>query len=349
MENTENIAPRANSFLLGQEQAEQVILEAWKSHKMHHAWLICGPKGCGKATLAYRIARFLFAAQDGQGYASLFVAQDSSIFKQVAECSYPDLKVLERSWTETDRKKIIKAVQNGEILGQEDLADFKKSAFIKVDEVREAADFLSKTAYQNGWKVVIIDSVDDMNKNSANALLKILEEPSAKTVLLLVCHNGAKILPTIRSRCAKLNLHPLKEEQVESLLRRYRPQLDENKIMQLGKLSCGSIGKAISYADNEVLELYGEFLRLVGSSAKESEILDFCADVSKNEDKFVMLEELAEKYFKELIFSKTNVENAYEIWQKTKKMFADCTDVNMDKNLMLIDLIHKIRKLNNVC
>ena len=122
--------------------------------------------------------------------------------------AHPDLKIIERDYTDTDRRKILKAIKEGEQLSDEEMKGLKKSAFIRVDDVRTINEFLTKRSADNNWRIVIIDSIDDMNPASANAVLKILEEPPYKTVMMLISHNPNKLLPTIRSRCAKLQLPP---------------------------------------------------------------------------------------------------------------------------------------------
>ena len=242
----EDFSPQNNNYLLGQEEAENTFLQAWKNNTLHHAWILSGEKGIGKATLAYRIARFLLCTDSNkkQQYTSLNISPDNPIFQQVANDSHPDLMVLERDYTETDKRKIISAIRKGEAMDDEELSNLKKSAFIRVDDVRKVNDFLAKTSFNDGWRVVIIDSADDMNKSAANALLKILEEPPAKTILLLISHNSGMLLPTICSRCAKLPLKILTVGEVGSLLRRYRSELSEAMIARLVEMSGGSIGKA---------------------------------------------------------------------------------------------------------
>lgn len=121
---------------------------------------------------------------------------------------------------------MLKAIKDGAALDESELKGLKKSAFIRIDDVRGSTNFWPKSS-GDGWRAVIIDSIDDMNPASANALLKILEEPPAKSILLLISHNVGQLLPTIRSRCTKLVLKPLSDNAVASLLRRYRPELDE--------------------------------------------------------------------------------------------------------------------------
>ena len=168
MSDAKDINPRNNNYLIGQEKAEEMFLQAWKSENLHHAWILSGRKGVGKATLAYRITRFMLWANisDKNNYTSLNVPENSPIFKQVSDGSHPDLKVLERGFTETDKRKVIKAIQNGEPMNDDELARLKKSAYIRIDEVREAVDFLSRTSFNDGWRIVIIDSADEMNRNA---------------------------------------------------------------------------------------------------------------------------------------------------------------------------------------
>lgn len=343
-----NISPQNNGFLIGQSEAEEIFLRAWQAGTLHHAWILGGPRGIGKATLAYRIARFLFWADQNlkMQYTSLNVPENSDIFQQVACGSYPDLSVLECDYIEADKKKIISAIRKGEAMDEDELANLKKSAFIRVDDVRKATEFLSKTSFNNGWRVVIFDSADDMNRNAANALLKILEEPPAKTILLLVSHNPALLLPTIRSRCAKLPMHILQNNDVASLLRRYRPSLNEKMIELLCDMCAGSIGKALTYADINAVDIYETLCKLLYAKRNMStrQLLDFCTEMSKDAQKFDILYELIIKILRENMNSCADKEELYACWNEARQMFADCVSVNMDKRLMLISLLTQISK-----
>lgn len=344
----QNINPRNNNYLLGQNKAEEMFLQAWKNNQLHHAWIISGRKGVGKATLAYRIARFLLWADRDkkEEYNSLNVPESSPIFKQVADGSHPDLKVLERGFTDTDKRKVIKAIQNGEPMSDDELSGLKKSAFIKIDEVREAVDFLAKTSFNNGWRIVIIDSADEMNRNAENSLLKILEEPPAKTIILLICNNLGKLLPTIRSRCVRLNLEQLKTTEVASLLRRYRSDLNEKTVAKISEMSKGSIGKALQYADFDAAGIYDELCRIILSKKPNlNDMLDFCKGLATDGEKFALSEELFDKFLHEYMEQGKNSQEVYKCWQNMSKMFADCANINMDKTLMLLNLINSIIKV----
>jgi len=346
MAENENILPQNNGFLLGQTEAEDIFLRAWKNGALHHAWILGGPQGIGKATLAYRIARFLLWADEKNksAYFSLHTPENSPIFQQIASSSHPDLKVLERDYTETDRRKIVGAIRKGEPLSEDELAGLKKSAFIRVDDVRKINEFLGKTSFNDGWRVVIIDSADDMNKSAANALLKILEEPPAKTILLLISHNPGALLPTIRSRCAKLPLHTLKNNDVASLLRRYRPNLSETMIAKLAEMSDGSIGKAIRYADYDAVEIYDKLATILYAKRNFSlsKLLDFCNSATSDEEQFSLLQELLLKFIKENMAECKDAEALYACWQDVRKGFADCANINMDKRLMLVNMLSAI-------
>lgn len=344
-----NIAPRNNSFLLGQTEAEEVFLKAWKSNTMHHAWILTGPKGVGKATLAYRIARFLLWADDSkkENYNSLNIPEDSAVFKQVAMGSHPDLMVVERDYIEADRKKIIKSLQKGEIPDEEDLSSMKKSAFIRVDDVRKVNEFLAKTSFNDNWRIVIIDSADEMNKNAANALLKILEEPPAHTVLLLISHNAGLLLPTIRSRCAKLPLQMLEVSETASLLRRYRPDLKEAMIAKIAEMCPQSIGQAIKYADLDAVGMYDGLCKILYAKQKFllNDLLEFCTAATADVTNFDLVQELILKFIRENMAHCQDVETLYACWDETNRKFSDCQNINMDKRQMLINLLTKICKV----
>jgi DNA polymerase-3 subunit delta' len=186
--------PRATTALYGHAEAEQAFLDAYRG-RMPHAWLIGGARGIGKATLAYRMARFVFAHPDpdtGRTATSLSLPADHPAVHRVAAQAHSDLLVLER--TEGDNGKL--------------------RTVITVDQVRRTVSFFGSTAGEGGWRVCIVDSADELNPAGANALLKILEEPPEKSLLLVVTHAPGRLLPTIRSRCRRLALRPLHESDV---------------------------------------------------------------------------------------------------------------------------------------
>lgn len=218
--------PRANPLLLGQGAAEATLLEAMRAGRLHHAWLLTGPQGVGKATLAFRFARRLLA---GRGEADLLALDPRHpTFRRVAAWAHADLLTVERAWDEK-RKRL-----RGEIV---------------VADVLRIADFLHLTPAEGGWRVVVLDGAEDLNRSAANALLKVLEEPPPRAVLLLVCSAAGRLLPTIRSRCRRLGLGRLPEAEVEALLARYLPETLPAEQARLAGLAEGSIGRALALAE----------------------------------------------------------------------------------------------------
>jgi DNA polymerase-3 subunit delta' len=191
--------PREQFSLVGHGEAEAAFLDGWREGRLHHAWLIGGPQGIGKATLAYRVARFLLAHKTpGAPVTGLDVSPDHPAARQVAAQSHPDLAIVRRGLR-----------KDGKAYASE----------ILVDHVRRALDLFGSTAGGGGYRVCIVDSADDLNANSANALLKLVEEPPPRSIFLIVSHAPQRVLPTIRSRCRRLQLRPLANSDVAHVVR----------------------------------------------------------------------------------------------------------------------------------
>ena len=231
-------APRENPLLLGHEAAEQVIIDAIGDGRLHHAWLIAGPQGIGKATLAFRFARALMARSRG----TLELDPALPVFRRVATRAHADLLTLERPV---------------------DTKTGKLKAEIPVDTIRTVAPFLHLTPAEGGWRVVVVDGAEHMNRNAANALLKLLEEPPVRAILLLTCATPGRLLPTLRSRCRALRLDRLDDRVVADLLGRYRPETSSGDIADLVRLAEGSIGRALLLADEDGVRLSGMVGRLL--------------------------------------------------------------------------------------
>jgi DNA polymerase-3 subunit delta' len=244
-------APRRNPDLIGHQAAIHALARAAESGRLPHAILLGGPRGIGKATLAFRFARWLLARPaDGEGlfglppHGDLAIDQNHPVARRIAANGHADLLTVERAW-DPKRKRL-----KGEIV---------------VDDVRAVAGFFHLTASEGGWRIVIIDGADEMNRNAANALLKILEEPPQGALLLLVCHAVGRMLPTIRSRCRTITLQTLAEDEVISLLRQHRPTLAPDDAAGLARLAEGSIGRALELADAGGIPLYRAISALIGS------------------------------------------------------------------------------------
>lgn len=236
--------PRLTPRLFGQAAAERAFLRAVGDGRLHHGWLITGPRGIGKATLAWRIARFLRAGGDEGGGLfgapeSLDVAPDHPVASLVAAGSDPGILSLTRSLNP----------DTGRMRSQ-----------IVVDDVRRLREFFGLSAAEGGWRVVIVDPADEMNANAANALLKALEEPPRRAMLLLVAHQPSALLPTIRSRCRELRLAPLGAADMEQALAQALEAVEDSAA--LAELSGGSVGEAIRLTSGGVA-LYAEIVQLM--------------------------------------------------------------------------------------
>jgi DNA polymerase III subunit delta' len=237
--------PRETAVFIGQDAVLARAARAIRGGRPPQGWLISGPPGIGKATLAYRIARYLlaFGARD-TGPEDLSVPASDPNAIHLAAGSHPGLLVLKRGINE----------KTGKLMSE-----------LPVNEVRRLNGFFGMTSGAGGWRVAIVDTADDMNPNAANAILKLLEEPPARAMLILIANRPGQLLPTIRSRCQRLDLRPLDEAVVRDALKDYLPDADERA--SLARLSGGSIGAALRLASGEGRELAAEADRLIENAA----------------------------------------------------------------------------------
>jgi len=241
-------APRETTALFGHRDAEQTLLAAYRSGRIPHAWLIGGAQGIGKATLAYRMARFVLAHSDSAAQAvqnadSLYVDQDHPVARQVSNGSHGGLLTLERALNEKGAM----------------------SSVITIKDSRETIGFFGSTAASvGGWRVCVVDTVDELNTNASNQLLKILEEPPARSLFLLISHAPARVLATIQSRCRKLPLRPLETDDVIQAaaeaggLTRRDPALAE-----AADAAEGSVARALTLLGGQSLGLHQRTLDLL--------------------------------------------------------------------------------------
>jgi DNA polymerase-3 subunit delta' len=223
--------PRDRFDLVPSPEAETAFLDAQARGRLHHAWLLCGPEGVGKATFAYRAARRLLGAAPDPSRGPLGARPDDPVSRLVSAQSHPDLLVLER------------LSEGGKI---------KKS--ISVDQARDLPEFFSKSPSQASYRVAIIDAADDLNLNAANALLKVLEEPPERGVLFLVTHAPGRLLATIRSRCRRLTFAPWTEAAVAALVSR-QTDLPQDEAVRIAAMARGSPGAALALATAANLEV----------------------------------------------------------------------------------------------
>lgn len=223
--------PRLVFELQGQAAAEESFEDARRRGRLHHAWLLTGSEGVGKATFAYRAARRLLGASADPGGGILSSDPLHPVSRQVAARSHPDLMVLEREGP-----------------------DGKPRRIIPVDEARKLAEFFSKSPANAPHRVAIIDAADDLNPNAANAILKTLEEPPPSGVLLMVSHAPGRLLPTIRSRCRRLAFQPLSLEATAAFVEA-RADANPEDALRLARMAEGAPGKALVLAAANALAM----------------------------------------------------------------------------------------------
>lgn len=334
--------PRKNPDLLGHEWAERQFLDAWNAGRLPHAWLITGPRGIGKASFAFRTARFVLAG--GAAEAGLFgetapetlaLAADHPVFRRVASGGHADMMTLERGIDpKTERRRSV----------------------IVVDDVRAVGSFLSLTPAEGGWRVVVVDAADELNVNAANALLKTLEEPSDRTLILLVSHAPGRLPATIRSRCCRIALRPLGAETVTALLSRYRPDLEADDAATLTGLAEGSIGRALQLAGEGGLDLYRDLDALL-EALPDMDIAaahGFGDRIARRgaEEKFRTATELLGWWVArtiragaaEMASRQGGLDRWMEVWDKINRLAVQSDALNLDRKQVMLSLFFAVQR-----
>ncbi|MDL2340611.1 MAG: DNA polymerase III subunit delta' [Pseudomonadota bacterium] len=231
-------------MILGQDRAVEQFASAWASRKLHHAWLLAGPKGVGKASFAAAAARRVLAEAAGPGFdlPLLDSPPDHPMVKLIDAGSHPDMRWLERLPKE-----------KGDGLKQN----------ISIDQVRALGEFMGMTAAMSDWRVAVIDTLDDLNKEASNALLKMLEEPPANTIFFLVSNAPGKLLPTIRSRCRRLDFQALDDDAMASILELAAPSLGTAARRRLVAMAGGSAGRALAFSELGLAKLEDSALAIL--------------------------------------------------------------------------------------
>lgn len=353
-EDDDRLTPRTNPDLIGHAEAEAAVVAAWQSGRFPHAWLICGPQGVGKATFAYRMARWVLAGGDGgsggglfgDAPQSLYLPPDSGTFRRIISGGHPDFRALTRPEGKT---------------------------VIPVDDVRGIIHFIHQTPAESEWKAIVIDSADELNTNGANAVLKVLEEPPPNTVFLLVSHAPGRLLPTIRSRCRKLVLEGLSEADMLTLLQQHAPDLSEVDARLLAQLGEGSIGTALDYAAAGGLDLFRAAMVLLSDPARpNAQQLYGLADmlsVKSAENAYNAFRTLLDWWMKRAIRAKAtgirpttvlqdeenalnqwqalgSLETSMALWEKLTGLLAQSDNpANLDKRQLIVSAFLEIQKV----
>ncbi len=341
--------PREIDRVFGHEATLREFADAFESGRMHHAWLLVGPEGIGKATLAYSLARWVLAEGD-QGREA--IDRDHPVFRKVAALSHPNLLLIRRSWNDKSKRY---------------------SQWIGVEEVRRLRAFLGHSAGEGAWRVIIIDRADELNQNAANALLKALEEPPARTVFLLISSAEGRLPVTIRSRARILRVTALGEADLEkavkAALARDGHEADAETLATALALSQGSVRRALELVSSEGIELYGEIAaalaalpdlegmrlhrtveRLAGST--DTERLDLylalLLGLIERLIRFAATGEGATQQEQRLasgLISPANLANWAEAWEAISEARAEVFALNLDRSLLVLETWFRLQAI----
>jgi DNA polymerase III subunit delta' len=340
--------PRATTALSGHTAAQETFASQFASGRMHHAWLLAGREGIGKATLAYKIARYALAAPEERGHGGpnsdpLAVAPGSIAAGQVRALSHPGLMVIRRPW---DAR----------------LKRFTTS--IPIDEVRRIKSFLAHASTSEAWRIVIVDRADELNINAANALLKSLEEPPARTLFLLITAQPGELLPTIRSRCRRLELSPLADQDlldaaVAAIAAAEAVEIDVAALPQLTPVARGSVRRLLMLARSEGVALHGK-LRAILSSLPALDWLQVhsLADevtAAGADQRFEQLLEVLTEMVSQLVraralgaaagddglaerlIARDGLATWAELWETVQRKRAETSELNLDRKALLLE------------
>lgn len=346
------IPPVSNPELHGHKDAEAQLFRLIKQQKLPHAIMLAGPQGIGKATLAYRLAKYLLSGQ------------------QPAEATmglFGEEPVEESLKTEADHPAIQRMIAgtHGDLLVIQPQFDEKKKTSadtIFIEQVRKVVDFMHHTPSESSWRVVIVDPAEAMNTNAANALLKVLEEPPAQALLILVSHQPGRLLPTIRSRCRVMNLQAPSADATASIFAQQQSGADDATLQQLLQLAQGSPGLALQFHEQGALTLYHQLLACLQSGDAQA-IQKFAADAAKAAPqqwpviRAMLLQALYRLSLSQRLtdaFTPLDAEEKtafdalsrmqplpywLELWEKAETLLAQVTSLTLDKKQVLISLL----------
>ncbi|MEQ9435643.1 DNA polymerase III subunit delta' [Hyphomonas sp.] len=286
--------------LVGHKAAEQAFLAAHSSGKLHHAWLIEGPTGIGKSRLAFRLAAFILGAR-GPGDAPLDAPEDEPVMQKFLAGGHPDLRIVQLELNDKGKPR----------------------QDITIDQVRSLNHFFTLKPAMGGWRVGIIDALDELNRNASNALLKTLEEPPASSIMFLVNHGSKPILPTIRSRCRTLRLNPLSTDDTARVLEMV------NAPNEARTLARGRPGLGIRLSTPNGLQASNAARALLRSMPKPNDALLTAAVQAANTDS-TALQAFSEEVLNWLADRANDNPEAAEAWLRTSRLLGEADALNME-------------------
>tara|TARA_R110002124_G_scaffold64985_2_gene177578 strand:+ start:382976 stop:384130 length:1155 start_codon:yes stop_codon:yes gene_type:complete len=338
----------ASTDYWGDDKLEEYLLDLYNADRLPHGMIFSGVQGIGKATFAYRLARFLLKeseSNDDLSGGGLFgeaepmkadtmrISNEDPVFAQVESAAHLDFKLVETEFKpkSTERRTIIDVAQ-----------------------IRKISDFLRlKSSNENGWRIVLIDDADLMNRNAQNALLKVLEEPPKRTLIILICHRLGAMLPTIRSRCQTFAFDPLSDQKITELIEQINPALSAAELDLVLSMSNGSLGRAIELTDEKSFEVISDLQNALSAWPKlDWPSLHMLADrLAMNKDDvtrptfknymFWLFSEciktkvnrsfLSDQWLKDMT-AQYDVKQLLELQDKLKQHFSDCERGSLDRS-----------------
>jgi DNA polymerase-3 subunit delta' len=347
--------PRENPHLVGHDEAEDTLWTGYHSGRLGHAWLIAGQRGIGKATLAFRFARYVLAcpgpsSDDARRPANLTVAPDHPVFRRVAGRGHADMATVERTVNQ----------KTGRLRGE-----------ITVADARTLPRFFATTAAEGGWRIAVVDCVEEMNRQAANSLLKILEEPPRYALIMLVSHAPGGVLPTIRSRCRRLPLRPLDQVALVALLAAQFPKFSAADNLALARLSSGSPGRAFPLAAAGGLAVYRDMVVLLESLPKldgaalhrfsdrlardataelyraaRELLLAWLARMVRETASGTTIEDIVpgERALMQRLSAGRGLDRWVEVWENIGRLFVQADSVNLDKKQVVMSAFTALEK-----
>jgi DNA polymerase III subunit delta' len=306
--------PRFAARVVGHGDAEQAFTVSFASGRPHHAWLMSGPKGIGKATLAYAFARHVLSQS----------MAPEQVSRWVHARAHPDLAVLERSFNDAKPRKL--------------------RSEISVDDVRQFIDFFARTSSGGGWRVGLVDPVDELSTEASNALLKLVEEPPAKTIILLVCHAPGRALRTLRSRCRTLVLTGLNEYETNNVLNALplEPAVSPQVLAQAAGISGGSPGLALQLMQSEGAKAFQTFLaaRRLDATLRQSVGQHFSTRAAAQFDFDVFIDLLLEWLGKQA--KSQNANTIAKLHSDLSRQKAVVSGYNLDRRVAVMDALAQV-------
>lgn len=334
--------PRERYVFFGHNAAEQELLSAFRQNKMAQAWIIGGPEGIGKATLAWRLARFLSAYPDSsveavQNAQSLEITSQHPVARLIHAQAFSEIFLLRREWNEKTKKFFTE---------------------IRVDDVRKIIGAFHHSSGLGGWRIAIIDRADDLNRSAANALLKLIEEPPQKSLFLLISNQPGRLLPTLRSRCRKLMLNALSQDEIAATigsLGKPWAELSKDDVSLACQHADGSIREALRLLDSEAIQFHDQIIRILHRLPQIDWMgVHQLAEKVTGRDQEAAYETLiraVETYLDERVrtrakdlASATHLIGYAQAWQEIHKLAQEAEVFNFDKKALTLGIFERLAK-----